>query len=66
MDSTPNPKLTALIKAFRGQNGEVYVGEAAWEHLEELAGATMSRFLERYVRTPIQDLLDKAGEAYRI
>ncbi len=62
MDSTPNPKLTALIKAFRGQNGEVYVGEAAWEHLEELAGATMSRFLERYVRTPIQDLLEKAGE----
>ncbi len=63
MDGTPNPKLTALIKAFRDEHGEVYVGEAAWQHLEDVAGSTMSKFLDKYVRKPIQDLLDKAGES---
>lgn len=60
MDSTPNPKLDALIRAFRDQRGKVFVGDAAWAHLEEVAGQTMSTFLERYVRTPIQDLLEHA------
>lgn len=62
MDRTPNPKLDALVEAFTAQDGEVYVGEDAWRHLEEAAGATMSRFLEKYVRTPIQDLLSKASD----
>lgn len=57
MDSTRNPKLDALIRAFREHDGEAFVGDAAWAHLEEVAGATMSIFLQRYVRTPIQDLL---------
>lgn len=60
MDSTPNPKLDALIRAFRQQKGEVFVGDAAWAHLEEVAGQTMSTFLEKYVRTPIQELLKHA------
>ncbi len=62
MDSTPNPKLDALIRAFLQQGGEVYVGEEAWAHLDELAGTTMSRFLEKYVRAPLQDLLTKASD----
>ncbi len=60
MDSTPNPKLDALIRAFRDEKGDVFVGDAAWAHLEEMAGETMSTFLEKYVRTPIQDLLKHA------
>jgi len=35
----------------------VYIGRKAWEHLESVAGATMSIFIERYVRDPIQALL---------
>jgi len=49
--------LNALAKAFRDQSGEVYIGNEAWSHLAEVAGETMSRFLDKYVRTPIQDLL---------
>ncbi len=60
MDSTANPKLDALIRAFREQKGEVFVGDAAWAHLEDVAGDTMSTFLEKYVRMPIQDLLNHA------
>ncbi len=62
MDGTANPKLEALANEFRKQKGEVYIGTDAWDHLESLAGDTMTRFLELYVRRPIQDLLDKAGD----
>ncbi len=62
MDSTPNPKLSALTEAFQRENGEVYIGNDAWNHLDELAGPTMSTFLETYVRKPISDLLERASD----
>jgi len=57
LDATPNPKLQQLEEAFLAQEGFVYKGEAAWEHLEEVAGRTMKVFLDNYVRVPIQSLL---------
>jgi len=57
MDGTRNPKLDALEAAFRKQRGEVHIGEDAWTHLEGLAGETMAKFIDRYVRGPIQTLL---------
>lgn len=62
MDSTANPKLDALIQAFEQQKGEVYVGDDAWSHLDALAGKTMSRFLDKYVKAPIEDLLKHAAD----
>ncbi len=62
LDATPNPKLEQLEAAFVAQNGEVYKGEAAWRHLEAVAGPTMAMFLEKYVRTPIQALLSEVTE----
>ena len=56
-DGTPNPKLEELKAAFERQGGNAYIGEHAWRHLEELAGTTMSKFLQLYVRQPIDDLL---------
>ena len=60
LDPTSNPKLTDLSNAFAGAGGVVYTGEAAWAHLEEEAGDTMSKFLEAYVRSPLDDLLNSA------
>lgn len=60
LDSTPNQKLTELTKAFEAQEGECYVGDAAWAHLDALAGNTMATFLERYVRNPIEHLINEA------
>jgi hypothetical protein len=57
LDSTPNPKLVELERAFRVVGGEVYIGSAAWQHLDELAGDTISVFLENYVRIPLEDML---------
>jgi hypothetical protein len=60
LDPTENPKLAELVSAFKDQKGEVYVGEAAWQHLEKQAGPTMAAFLERYVRRILRDLIDVA------
>jgi len=57
LDPTPNPKLAELRRAFLAQGGEVHIGSDAWNHLEAEAGATMARFLQKYVRQPIQALL---------
>jgi hypothetical protein len=61
-DPTPNPKLRELTAAFEAAGGHVYVGERAWSHLEQAAGTTMSVFLDKYVRGPLQDLLSSAPE----
>ena len=57
LDSTPNTKLTELIAAFERCRGKVFIGEEAWQHLEKLAGETMSKFLKFYIRDPIKHLL---------
>jgi hypothetical protein len=62
LDPTTNPKLKELSAAFQAQKGEVYIGAAAWKHLEDKAGPTMANFLERYVHIPIQSLVNEAPE----
>lgn len=57
LDATPNPKLKELCAAFKRSRGRVYLGDAAWEHLEAVAGSTLAVFLEKYVRAPMRDLL---------
>jgi hypothetical protein len=60
LDGTANPKLAELVQVFLDQGGEVHTGAAAWRHLERLAGPTMSLFLERYVRIPIEQFIEHA------
>jgi hypothetical protein len=62
LDATENPKLTALVEAFKEAGGKAYVGADAWAHLEKRAGTTMGQFLERYVRTSIEDLIAVADQ----
>ena len=62
LDPTPNPKLQELSQAFIAQKGKVFTGEAAWKHLDSLAGRTMATFLDRYVRLPLQRLLKESPD----
>lgn len=62
LDPTPNPKLTELVKAFNDSGGKTYVGEQAWQHLENQAGPVMSVFLEHYVKQPLLLLLNEAPD----
>lgn len=62
LDSTANSKLSELEQAFLSQGGEVYIGENVWQHLASLAGPTMSNFLAKYVRGPIDELIREATD----
>lgn len=62
IDSKSNPKLDELVKAFENAGGEAHLGEDAWKHLDEVAGPTMSMFLEKYVHAPFAELLASQGE----
>ena len=54
LDPTMNPRLSELQAAYEARGGRAYLGDAAWQHLEDEAGTTMARFIETYVRRPIQ------------
>ena len=62
LDPTDNPKMRQLRQAFAAVGGESYVGGAAWDHLNTVAGSTMSRFIRLYVHDPIESLLKEAPE----
>jgi hypothetical protein len=57
LDGTTNPKLTQLVEVFKREGGEAFIGDAAWQHLDSLAGKTMSKFLDRYVREPLNRMI---------
>ncbi len=62
LDSTPNPKLAELREAFEEQGGESFIGSHAWEHLNDLAGPTMGKFLKRYVHMPMRQVIENVME----
>ena len=62
LDGTENEKLTQLKSSFIESGGKAYIGDSAWKHLEDLAGNVMSNFIERYVRKPIEQLVEKGDE----
>ena len=58
LDSTPNAKLAELCQAFEAADGEFFVGDSAWEHLNNMAGSTMAKFLDLYVHTPLLAVME--------
>lgn len=54
LDPTMNPRLSELQTAYEARGGHAYLGDAAWQHLEDEAGKTMAKFIETYVRQPIK------------
>jgi hypothetical protein len=61
--TVPNSKLEQLEAVFMEHQGEVYKGDAAWRHLDGVAGPTMALFLEKYVHRPLQSLFNDASPA---
>jgi hypothetical protein len=49
LDPTPSTRLTELQKAFEDNGGHAHVADA-WTFIEEKAGASMSKFIENYLR----------------
>ena len=46
-----------LVRAFENAGGKAHIGQAAWRMLENESGPTMSQFLSRYVRRPLDALI---------
>lgn len=61
-DATVNEKLTQLSKAYRDNDGLVFTGDDAWQHLEDQSGAVMGLFVEKYLRAPLVALLEEEPE----
>ena len=56
MDPTPNAKLTAITKAFKDADGQVYLGDEVWRHLADLSGVEIANFVKQYIKDPIEDI----------
>lgn len=56
LDPTPSPRLEELVAAYKKARGRSYVGDEAWQHMDQKAGATMAAFLERYIRPPLTEM----------
>jgi hypothetical protein len=56
LDPTPNPTMAGLKAVYEDNGGHAYIGDEAWQHLEEEAGPVMARFIEKYVRAPLTEI----------
>jgi len=57
-DPTEADKLTTLRERFEAAGGKSYIGADAWAHLEAEAGDPMGTFLDKYVRQPMEAVLE--------
>jgi DNA (cytosine-5)-methyltransferase 1 len=62
MDPTPNPKLTAITKAFQDNGGRVFLGDEVWAHLSELSGVEIATFVKRYIKDPVESIAVRERE----
>lgn len=58
LDPTPSTRLDELANEFRLAGGKAYVGNDAWQHIEQQAGEVMGKFVEEYVRKPLVSVDD--------
>ncbi|NQT38151.1 MAG: hypothetical protein HQ581_11715 [Planctomycetes bacterium] len=56
LDPTPSSRLTDLAAEFDTCGGLSYIGDDAWNHLEERAGEVMGKFIEHYIKEPIAEI----------
>ncbi len=61
LDPTPSSRLEDLSAEYGKYGGRAYIGPDAWTHIEEKAGEVMGKFVERYVRVPLEQVDQNAG-----
>ena len=58
LDPTTSNRFEQLRDVFLSLGGLVFVGEAAWGHIEERAGRTMASFVENYIKPALDAASD--------
>jgi hypothetical protein len=56
LDPTSSNRLVELTQVFQSYQGQVYIGEHAWTHLEEKSGQIMSHFIDNYIKPPLKTI----------
>lgn len=56
LDPSPSNRLTELAQVFKNNKGLVFIGEQAWQHLEEKSGKIMSHFIDNYIKPPLKTI----------
>lgn len=56
LDPTLSTRLEELMAEYAKYGGSAYVGNEAWKHIENKAGVTMGKFVEKYVRLPLKEV----------
>ena len=56
LDPTPSTRLAELKAEYKKYQGDAYIGDDAWQHIEEKAGEVMGKFVEKYVKTPLREV----------
>lgn len=62
LDSTPSDRLKDLEKAFLDADGDSFIGEDAWSHMEKKSGKVISTFLEKYIKAPLLNIASQEEE----
>ena len=62
LDSTPSTRLTELSQAFTDAGGESYIGEDAWNHMEEQSCDIIAIFIEKYIKVPLLSIAENEPE----
>ena len=61
LDPTPSTRLEDLSAEYAKYGGTAHIGSNAWSHIEEKAGAVMGRFVEQYIRVPLENVDKSSG-----
>ncbi len=56
LDPTPSTRLDELKAEYEKYQGDAYIGNDAWKHIEDKAGEVMGKFVEKYVKTPLKEV----------
>lgn len=56
LDPTSSIRLDDLKAEYVRYGGNAYIGNDAWRHIEEKAGAVMGLFVEKYIRNPLREV----------
>ena len=54
LDPTPSHRLEELESAFLAAGGSCFKGQEAWEHMEDAAGKVVSKFIDKYIKPPLE------------
>lgn len=56
LDPTPSSRLENLIAEYSRYGGSAYMGNDAWNHINDRAGNVMGKFVQKYVRTSLEEV----------